>query len=66
MLFSNLGRMEVVGFHAQPCEEGLTTRGDGLRPTKKKQGPLSAQCVADTISTRREEEMESFFTQMVQ
>src|SRR5439155_23626309 len=31
VLFSDLGLMELVGFNAQQCEEGLTRRGDGLR-----------------------------------
>ena len=66
VLFSDLGLMELVGFNAQQCEEGLTRRGDGLRKTKKKQGPLSAQCLADNISKLTEEEMEQLFNQMVQ
>src|SRR5207237_2695315 len=66
VLFSDLGLMELVGFNAQQCEEGLTRRGDGLRKTKKKQGPLSAQCLADNISKLTEEELEQLFNQMVQ
>ena len=66
VLFSNLGLMELVGFNAQQCEEGLTKRGEALRTTKKKQGPLSAQCLADNISKLTEEEMEQLFNQMVQ
>ncbi len=66
VLFSNLGLMELVGFNAQQCEEGLTKRGEALRTTKKKQGPLSAQCLADNISKLTEEEMEQRFNQMVQ
>ena len=66
VLFSNLGLMELVGFNAQQCEEGLTKRGDAQRTTKKKQGPLSAQCLADNISKLGEEEMERLFNQMVQ
>src|SRR5438874_12154912 len=49
VLFSDLGLMELVGFNAQQCDEGLTRRGDGLRQTKQNQGPLSAQCLADNI-----------------
>ena len=30
--------------------DGLTKRGDAQRKTKKKQGPLTAQCLADNIS----------------
>jgi hypothetical protein len=66
VLFSDLGLMELVGFNAQQCAEGLTKRGEALRTTKKKQGPLSAQCLADNISKLREEEMEQLFNQMVQ
>ncbi len=66
VLFSNLGLMELVGFNAQQCENGLTKRGDAQRTTKKKQGPLSAQCLADNISKLGEEEMERLFNQMVQ
>ena len=66
VLFSDLGLMELVGFNAQQCEDGLTKRGDAQRTTKKKQGPLSAQCLADNISKLGEEEMERLFNQMVQ
>jgi hypothetical protein len=66
VLFSDLGLMELVGFNAQQCEQGLTKRGDAQRKTKKKQGPLSAQCLADNISKLTEEEMERLFNQMVQ
>jgi hypothetical protein len=66
MLFSDLGLMELVGFNAHQCENGLTKRGDAQRKTKQKQGPLSAQCLADNISKLTEEEMERLFNQMVQ
>src|SRR2546425_4497738 len=66
VLFSDLGLMELVGFNAQQCENGLTKRGDAQRTTKKKQGPLSPQCLADNISKLTEEEMERLFNQMVQ
>ncbi len=65
VLFSDLGLMELVGFNAQQCENGMTKRGDAHRSTKKKQGPLSAQCLADNISKLTEEEMERLFNQMV-
>jgi hypothetical protein len=66
VLFSDRGLMELVGFNAQQCEEGLTKRGDAQRITKKKQGPLSAQCLADNINKLTQEEMEHLFNQMVQ
>src|SRR5260370_36697955 len=31
VLFSNLALMELVGFNAQQCENGLTKRGDAQR-----------------------------------
>src|SRR2546421_2101068 len=66
VLFSNLGLMELVGFNAHQCANGLTTRGDGQRTTKKKQVPLSPQCLADNISKLGEQELEQLFNQMVQ
>ncbi len=65
VLISSLGLMELVGFNARQCEDGLTKRGDAQRTMKKKQGPLSAQCLADNISKFGEEEMERLFNQMV-
>jgi Transposase DDE domain len=66
VLFSDLALMELVGFNAHQCESGLTKRGDGSRITKKKQGPLSAQCLADNICKIPQEEMERLFNRMVQ
>jgi len=66
VLFSNVALMELVGFNAQQVEEGLTKRGDAQRTTKKKQGPLSAQSLADNISKLSREHMERLFNQMVQ
>lgn len=65
-LFSNVALMELVGFNARQIEEGLTKRGDAQRQTKKKQGPLSPQCLADNISKLSREQMETLFNQMVQ
>src|SRR6266702_2040295 len=65
VLFSNLALMELVGFNARQVEEGLTHRGDALRKTRKKQGPLSPQSLADNISKLSHEQMEGFFNQMV-
>jgi hypothetical protein len=39
VLISSLGLMELVGYNARQCEDGLTKRGDAQRTTKKKQGP---------------------------
>jgi hypothetical protein len=65
VLFSDLGLMELVGFNARQCAHGLTKRGDAQRTSKPKQGPLSAQCLAENISKLTEQEMERLFNQMV-
>src|SRR2546421_8137052 len=65
VLFSDLALMELVGFNAHQCESGLTKRGDASRTTKKKQGPLTAQCLADNICKITHEEMERLFNSMV-
>jgi hypothetical protein len=49
VLFSNLALMELVGFNAHQCENGLTTRGEASRTRKKEQGPITAQGLADNI-----------------
>lgn len=66
VLFSDLALMELVGFNAHQCENGLTKRGDASRTTKKNQGPLTAQCLADNICKIQQEEMERLFNRMVQ
>src|SRR5260370_14813804 len=66
VLFSDLALMELVGFNAQQCENGLTKRGDAQRQTKKKQGPITPQCLAENISKLKQEEMERLCNQMVQ
>jgi Transposase DDE domain len=66
VLFSDLALMELVGFNAQQCEHGLTKRGDAQRQSKKKQGPITPQCLAENISKLKQEEMERLFNQMVQ
>src|SRR2546421_1434108 len=65
VLFSDLALMELVGFNAHQCESGLTKRGEASRTTKKKQGPLTAQCLADNICKITQEEMERLFNTMV-
>ncbi len=66
VLFSNVALMELVGFNAHQCEEGLTKRGDAARQKKEKQGPITPQCLADNICKLSEEELEGLFNQMVQ
>jgi hypothetical protein len=65
VLFSNIGLMELVGFNAQQCEQGLTKRGDAQHKTKKKQGPITSQCLADNSSKLTQEEMERLLNRMV-
>ncbi len=66
VLISSLALMELVGFNAHQCENGLTKRGESSRTTKKKQGPLTAQCLADNICKITQEEIERLFNTMVQ
>jgi hypothetical protein len=65
VVLSNLGLMELIGFNAHQCANGLTRRGASQRTKKKKQGPLSPQCVADNISKLGEQELDQLFNQMV-
>ena len=65
VLFSDLALMELVGFNAHQCENGVTKRGDARRLTKKKQGPITAQCLADNICKLTQGEMERLFNLMV-
>lgn len=65
VVLSNVGLMELIGFNAYQCANGLTTRGESQRSKKTKQGPLTPQCVADNISKLGEQELEQLFNQMV-
>ena len=65
VLFSQVALMELIGFNARQVEQGLTKRGDAQRQTKKKQGPLTPQCLADNISKLTQEQMEQLFNAMV-
>lgn len=65
LLFSNVGLMQMIGFNATQVANGMTHRGDGQRKTKRKQGPLSAQCLAQNICLLTQEQMEWFFNQIV-
>jgi Transposase DDE domain len=65
VLFSHVALMELIGFNARQVEQGLTKRGDAQRQTKKKQGPLTPQCLADNISKLTQEQMERLFNAMV-
>jgi hypothetical protein len=65
VLISSLALMEVVGFNAKPRANGLTKRGDAQRQSKKNQGPITAQCLAENSSKLNQEEREALFHQMV-
>jgi hypothetical protein len=56
--------MEMVGFNAHQGENGLTARGDAMRHKKQKQGPITAQCLAENICKLTQEELERLFNQM--
>jgi hypothetical protein len=66
VLFSNVALMELIGFNAHQIEQGFTRRGESQRKSKKKQGPLTPQCLADNICKLSREQMERRFNQMVQ
>jgi hypothetical protein len=63
VLFSNTALLELIGFNARQVEEVLTKRGEASR---KKQGPLAPQCLADNVSKLSQEQMEELLNQMVQ
>lgn len=65
LLFSNVGLMQMIGFNATHIADGMTHRGDAQRKTKRKQGPLSAQCLAQNICVLTQEQMEWFFNQII-
>lgn len=66
VLFSDLALMELVGFNAHQCANGLTKRGDAKRKSKKKQGPITPQCLANNISKLTPEVMERLLNHMVE
>lgn len=65
-LFSTVGLMQLVGFNATQVQQGFTKRGDGQRKTKRKQGPLTPQSLANNICKLTWEQMETFFNRVVQ
>jgi hypothetical protein len=65
LLFSNEAAMRLVGFNATQIAQGLTQRGDAQRRHKRKQGPLSPQCLAQNISRFTQEQMEHLFNATV-
>jgi len=65
LLFSNVALMTLIGFSAYQVANGLTQRGDDRRQKKDKQGPLTAQCLAQNISKFSCAQMEKFFNSVV-
>jgi hypothetical protein len=65
LLFSNEAAMLLVGFNATQCAEGLTQRGEAQRQHKRKQGPLSPQCLAQNITKFTQEQLEHLFNAAV-
>ena len=65
LLFSNIGLMRLVGFNARQVANGLTRRGDALRGSKRKQGPLNDQCLAQNICKLEPDQLEHFFNAVV-
>jgi hypothetical protein len=61
LLFSNEAAMRLVGFNATQIAEGLTQRGEAHRQHKRKQGPLSPQCLAQNITKFSQTQLEHLF-----
>jgi hypothetical protein len=65
LVFSDEAAMTLVGFNATQVAQGLTQRGDAQRRHKRKQGPLSPQCLAQNISKFSQEQVEDLFNAAV-
>ena len=65
LLFTNTAAMTLLGFNAYQIANGFTKRGDALRKNKKKQGPLTAQCLAQNICKLLPEQMEALLNGIV-
>lgn len=57
--------MTLLGFNAYQIANGFTKRGDALRKNKQKQGPLTAQCLAQNICKLTVEQMEALLNGVV-
>jgi Transposase DDE domain len=66
LLFSNEAAMTLVGFNARQIANGLTRRGDAQRQEKRKQGPISPQCLAQNISKFSQTQLEGLLNRSVQ
>lgn len=65
LLFSNVAVMTLIGFNATQIADGFTRRGDAQRRRKRKQGPLSPQCLAQNVCQFSTAAMEAFFNGVV-
>jgi len=65
LLFTNPAAMTLLGFNAYQIANGFTKRGEALRKNKKKQGPLTAQCLAQNICKLLPEQMEALLNGVV-
>lgn len=65
LLFTNTAAMTLLGFNAYQIANGFTKRGDALRKNKKKQGPLTAQCLAQNICKLTVEQVEALLNGVV-
>lgn len=65
LVFSNEAAMSLVGFNATQIAQGLTQRGEAQRQHKRRQGPLSPQCLAQNISKFTQEQLEHLFNAAV-
>jgi len=65
LLFTSTAAMTLLGFDAYQIANGFTKRGDALRKNKKKQGPLTAQCLAQNICHLLPEQMEALLNGVV-
>lgn len=65
LLFSNVALMTLVGFNAHQIATGFSRRGDSQRRLRRKQGPLSPQCLAQNISALPAQQMAAFFNGVI-
>jgi len=65
LLFTNTAAMTLLGFNAYQIANGFTKRGDALRQNKQKQGPLTAQCLAQNICKLTVKQMEALLNGVV-
>lgn len=65
LLFTNTAAMTLLGFNAYQIANGFTKRGEARRKDKQKQGPLTAQCLAQNICKLVPGQMEALLNGVV-